>query len=150
LQDWEQAQDWGGSRQFTALTWLPTIEHGETAFDDGPWTIRVIPPVAFTRAVLDDCDEQVDAAFQPQLLPDRPAVSDVGTAETQVEPVVVEDDAAAWAFQPTMHLSREPGPAESVHGPPEAVDIARVRGRHASADHGCAACSKRGALWFAG
>jgi hypothetical protein len=95
---------------------LPTIEHGETAFDDGPWTIRVIPPVAFTRAVLDDCDEQVDAAFQPQLLPDRPAVSDVGTAETQVEPVVVEDDAAAWAFQPTMHLSREPGPARACMG----------------------------------
>ena len=41
-------------------------EHGETALD-GPWTIRVIPPVAFTWAVLDDsgmhCDEQVDGYF---------------------------------------------------------------------------------------
>jgi len=42
--------------------------------------------------------------FQPQLLADRPAVSDVGTVETQVEPVVVEDDAAAWALFSAYHL----------------------------------------------
>jgi hypothetical protein len=54
--------------------------------------------------------------IRPQLLAERPTVCDVGA---QVEPLVVEDDAAASALQPTR--------AESVHGTPgvETVQVTR-------------------------